>query len=83
MDKAADLCKDGPYHGRMKKFALAGKNSEGMLGDPIVIGKVIQEAAEAKNPKHRYLKGPFAKEFVFIKGWFGTGVFDWLMNLQF
>jgi NAD(P)-dependent dehydrogenase (short-subunit alcohol dehydrogenase family) len=82
-DKSIEMAKDTPYLSRLEKLNAAAENSQNMLGDPIVIAKVIQEAVEAKNPKHRYLKGPFAREFVFIKSWFGTAVFDWVLNQQF
>ena len=81
--KALAISNGGPYHQRLEKLEKASAASQDMLGEPIVIAKVIAEASEAKNPQHRYLKGPFAKEFVFIKNWFGTAVFDWVLNMQF
>ena len=83
IDKALEQATGGPYQGRLEKLHAANEATASALGDPIVIARVIQQASEAKNPKHRYLKGPFAKELVFIKEWLGTAVYDWVLNMQF
>jgi len=50
--------------------------SSNQLTRPEVIGKVILKAVTARNPKRRYVKGFGAKPSLFIRKWFGDGVYE-------
>jgi NAD(P)-dependent dehydrogenase (short-subunit alcohol dehydrogenase family) len=62
----------------------ANKSAEGTakmynsnrLTHPDVIGKVILKAVTARKPKRRYVKGMGAKPALFIRKWFGDGVYE-------
>lgn len=46
------------------------------LTQPEAIGKVILKAVTSKKPKRRYVKGFGAKPAIFIRKWFGDGVYE-------
>ncbi|MDQ7066642.1 MAG: oxidoreductase [Sulfurimonas sp.] len=44
--------------------------------EPSVITDLVMEAINAKKPKRRYAGGKHAKQLIFIRKWFGDGVFE-------
>ena len=54
--------------------------SSNRLTKPEVIGKVILKAVTSRKPKRRYVKGFGAKPALFIRKWFGDGVFEWMLR---
>lgn len=50
--------------------------SSNQLTKPEAIGKVILKAVTAKRPKRRYVKGFGAKPALFIRKWFGDGIYE-------
>ena len=59
------------------------KNKDG-IGTPVnVIAKEFVKAVKAKNPKRRYVKGMMAKPLIFIRKWFGDGLFERLIKMSF
>ncbi len=50
------------------------------LTQPDVIGKVILKAVTAGRPRRRYVKGMGAKPALFIRKWFGDGVYEQLIK---
>lgn len=50
--------------------------SSNQLTKPETIGKVILKAVTSRNPKRRYVKGFGAKPSIFIRKWFGDGVYE-------
>jgi short-subunit dehydrogenase len=46
------------------------------LTDPLVIAKAILQAASSNKPKRRYLIGFGAKPAIFIRKWFGDGIYE-------
>jgi NAD(P)-dependent dehydrogenase (short-subunit alcohol dehydrogenase family) len=72
-----DRSKGGPYEPFVTKFTSGDMDSGG--SPPSLIANTIAKAVEAKNPKRRYVAGALAKPLMFIRGWLGDGVFDFLM----
>jgi len=50
--------------------------SSNRLTHPDAIGKDILKAATARKPKRRYVKGMGAKPAIFVRKWFGDGVYE-------
>jgi short-subunit dehydrogenase len=69
----------GAYAKQANKAAegTAEMYSSNRLSKPEVIGKVILKAVTANKPKRRYVKGFGAKPALFIRRWFGDGVYEW------
>lgn len=67
---------------------LANKTADGtekmyssnQLTKPDAIGKVIVKAVTARKPKRRYVKGFGAKPAMFIRKWFGDGVYELMIK---
>ena len=72
----------GAYAEQANKAAegTAKMYSSNQLTKPEVIGKVILKAATAKKPKRRYAKGFMAKPTMFIRKWFGDGVYEKILS---
>lgn len=50
--------------------------SSNRLTDSEVIRKVILKAVISRRPKRRYLKGQGAKPAIFVRKWFGDGIYE-------
>jgi len=50
------------------------------LTQPDVIGRVILKAVTAGRPRRRYVKGMGAKPALFIRKWFGDGVYEQMIK---
>ncbi len=50
---------------------------------PEVLGKVFLEAATSPRPRRRYVKGMGARPLMFIRKWFGDGVYEFLLSRLF
>lgn len=74
----------GPYAEFANKVATATEKlySGSQLTPVDVLGKVIAKAASTARPKRRYVKGYMAKPALFIRKWFGDGVFEKLISSQ-
>ena len=44
--------------------------------DASVLAKVYLKAATARRPRRRYVKGAFARPVLFVRKWFGDGVYE-------
>jgi short-subunit dehydrogenase len=73
---------NGAYAEAANKAADGTKKmySSNQLTKPEVIGKVILKAVTARKPKRRYVKGFGAKPALFIRKWFGDGVFELMIK---
>lgn len=73
---------NGAYAKQANKSAdgTAKMYSSNQLTKPEVIGKVILKAVTARKPKRRYVKGFGAKPSLFIRKWFGDGVFELVLK---
>lgn len=69
---------NGAYAETANKAAegTAKMYSSNQLTKPEAIGKVILKAVTARKPKRRYVKGFGAKPSLFIRKWFGDGVYE-------
>ncbi|MFY7990702.1 MAG: oxidoreductase [Fluviicola sp.] len=74
----------GPYAEFANKVATTTEKlySGSQLTSVDVLGKVIAKAASTARPKRRYVKGYMAKPALFIRKWFGDGVFEKLISSQ-
>ena len=72
----------GAYAEKAAKSADATKEmyTNGKLTDPAVIANTIVTAVTAKKPKRRYIKGFGAAPALFIRKWFGDGVYEKLIK---
>ncbi|MDQ8700871.1 oxidoreductase [Hyphomicrobium sp. LHD-15] len=75
---------NGAYAKITQAVAKTTKASYGRgLGtDPSVIAHVVSQAANAKNPKTRYVAGKYARPMIFVRKWFGDRAFDRLILSQ-
>ncbi|MDE0653246.1 MAG: oxidoreductase [bacterium] len=48
--------------------------------DASVLAKVYLKAATARRPRRRYVKGAFARPVLFIRKWFGDGVYEFALR---
>ena len=48
--------------------------------DPKMLAKVYLKAATARRPRRRYVKGAFGRPVLFIRKWFGDGVYEFLLR---
>ncbi len=73
------------YQKQMDPFIKLMEDPNGMdFGtDPIVLARVFVEAVNAKNPKRRYVKGAMAKPLMFVRKWFGDGVYEFMLGRAF
>ena len=73
------------YQSQMDPFLKMMENPNTMdnATEPIVLAKVFVEAVNAKKPKRRYVKGAMAKPLLFIRRWFGDGVYDFMISRAF
>jgi short-subunit dehydrogenase len=69
-----------PYESYVNNFYHSTEDFETNGSPPSVVSNVIVKACESKTPKRRYLIGSNAKPMVFLRGWFGDGVFDVIMR---
>ncbi len=85
---ASDNLRKNSGHGAYAKHANSVANTteklytSNQLTDVDVLGKTIAKAASVSRPKRRYVKGYMAKPAIFIRKWFGDGVFEKLISSQ-
>ena len=48
--------------------------------DAAVLAKVCLKAATTRRPRRRYVKGAFARPVLFIRKWFGDGVYEFALR---
>ena len=48
-----------------------------------VLGEVLLEAATTPRPRRRYVKGSMARPALFIRKWFGDGIYEFLLRRAF
>lgn len=72
----------GAYAEQANKSAegTAKLYSSNQLTKPEVIGKVILKAVTVRKPKRRYVKGFGAAPALFIRKWFGDGIYERLIK---
>jgi len=56
--------------------------SSNQLTKPETIGKVILKAVTSHKPKRRYVKGFGAKPSLFIRKWFGDGIYERIIKIM-
>ena len=75
MSKITQRSSSGPYAQLVDAFT----NMELEGSPPEVISEIIVKAANAKNPKRRYVAGKMAKETIMMRRWLGDGFYDRLL----
>ncbi|MDE2955773.1 MAG: oxidoreductase [Bacteroidota bacterium] len=50
---------------------------------PEVLGKVFVKAATARKPRRRYVSGSMARPLMFLRKWFGDGVYEFMLLRMF
>jgi len=71
------------YDAQMKPFIdMMGRDNAMLdrLTEPDVLGAVFVEAATTAKPKRRYVKGYGARPALFIRKWFGDGVYEFVIR---
>jgi len=73
---------DTAYKDLVGLFVKLRDNSRTMdrATDASVLAKVYLEAATARRPRRRYVKGAFARPVLFIRKWFGDGVYEFALR---
>jgi len=56
--------------------ATAAMYESNRLSDPAVISKAILKAVTSRKPKRRYVVGMGAKPAIFVRKWFGDGIYE-------
>lgn len=83
MDPMIERAKDGPYQDLTEKVANASKaqyNKPNSASSPDVIADVVFKAIESSKPKRRYVAGKLANPMIFLRKWFGDGVYEWALK---
>ena len=56
----------------------------GSLGTaPEVLAKVFVKAATARKPRRRYASGSMARPLMFLRKWFGDGLYEFMLRRMF
>ena len=73
---------DTAYEGLVGRYIELRDNSRTMdrASDASVLAKVYLKAATARRPRRRYVKGAFARPVLFIRKWFGDGVYEFALR---
>ena len=73
---------DTAYEDLVGVFLKLRDNSRTMdrATDASVLAKVYLKAATARRPRRRYVKGAFARPVLFIRKWFGDGVYEFALR---
>ena len=73
------------YKKQMDPFIKMMDNPDSMDGgtDPLVLAKVFVKAVKVKRPKRRYVKGYLARPLMFVRKYFGDGVYEFLLSRTF
>ena len=50
---------------------------------PEVLARVFLEAATAAKPRRRYVSGAMARPIMFLRKWFGDGVYEFVLRRMF
>jgi len=65
-------------------FAMASDPKAASRGtDAEVLARVFVEAATAARPRRRYVKGAAARPLMFIRKWFGDGIYESVLRRTF
>ena len=75
-EKIAGAKEGSPYSRYIEAVNKQTKEFESKGSKPAVISNLIIKASEARRPKRRYVAGFAAKPMLFMRNWFGDGVFD-------
>jgi len=73
------------YQAQMDGFlkVMGGGNDNPQGTEPVVLAREFLKAATDPKPRRRYVKGFAAKPMIFVRKWFGDGVFEWLLRRAF
>ena len=73
------------YKDALDKFfaASADPKNANNLTDVETLARVFVEAATADKPRRRYVKGAMARPMMFIRKWFGDGVYESMLRRTF
>jgi len=76
---------DSAYKAQMDAFqkVMGGYDDNPQGTEPRVLAEEFLKAATAPKPRRRYVKGAFAKPMMFVRKWFGDGVFEWMLRRAF
>ncbi|MYB91948.1 MAG: SDR family NAD(P)-dependent oxidoreductase [Rhodothermaceae bacterium] len=50
---------------------------------PEVLAKVFVKAATVRNPRRRYVSGTMARPLMFLRKWFGDGIYEFMLRRMF
>ena len=78
-DKSAYKAQMDPFLKMMGDMDAASA----MGSEPEELAKVFVKAVKAKHPKRRYVAGSSARPMMFMRKWFGDGVFEWMLHRTF
>lgn len=62
---------------------MSGYDESPQGTEPVVLAREFLKAATDVKPRRRYLKGAYARPMIFIRKWFGDGVFEWMLRRAF
>ena len=76
---------DTAYKTQVESFlGLMDGLEPGSLGTaPEVLARVFVKAATARKPRRRYASGSMARPFMFLRKWFGDGVYEFMLRRMF
>ena len=83
--KLQQYCEGSAYQtGLDRFFAMMSSPAAASRGtDADVLARVFVEAATAGRPRRRYVKGATARPLMFIRKWFGDGVYEAVLRRTF
>ena len=73
---------DSPYKSQLDAFiaAMSSPRAQARGTEVRVLAEVFVEAATTANPRRRYVKGDMARPLLFIRKWFGDGIYEWFIR---
>ena len=78
-------CDDSAYRDQVESVRTVTANrGPGNRGtDPEVFARVFLKAATARKPRRRYVGGRMARPLIFVRRWFGDGIYEFLLRRAF
>ena len=76
---------DTPYRAQVERFlkVMDARCPEERGTEPEILAKVFVEAATTSKPRRRYARGSMARPVMFLRKWFGDGVYEFILRRAF
>ena len=78
-------CGDTAYKAQVDRFlkVMDARCPEERGTEPEILAKVFVEAATTRKPRRRYVSGAMARPVMFLRKWFGDGIYEFILRRAF